>query len=159
MCASPHRASIDFELASGGASYDTIGSKYALSKDSVARHKRGGHAARVPTAIAKHDGPKPVALVTASADLANSEAAIHARIAKMLDDGEKFFDRHKATGDFKEGEAAFKVLEKCIRLVGEMKGMFPKAATTVIDARSVNLSGLDTESLKALAAKLALEPR
>jgi hypothetical protein len=111
---------------------------------------------RTTTALALADnGDAPAPVAEQSKALANSEAQIWERMTKMADEAEAYFDKWKATDDHRQGEAAFKVMERCLRLYAELKGMFPKPATTIVDNRSVTLNGLSTDELKALATQLA----
>jgi autotransporter translocation and assembly factor TamB len=68
---------------------------------------------------------------------------------------EDFYERFKDSKNARDVKAALDSCRDCLRLLGDLRGAFPKPApTTNIDARSLTLQGLSTDDLRALVAGL-----
>lgn len=152
VCKSPHRTSIEYFILSREKSHPQIAAQYGLLKDSVGRHARNHMTKRTEAlAVATEVGTLTPASTTAS-ELAITRTALLDRAEALMSNAEQFYERFKESANARDVKAALDSCRDSLRLLGDLQGAFPKAATTNIDARSLTLNGLSQDDLKTLIA-------
>lgn len=149
VCTSPHRSSIEYFILSKEKSHPQIAQQYGLLKDNVGRHARN-HMAKRSEALAVSEVGSTQAKV--AQELATTRSALLDRAEALMGNAEQFYERFKESANARDVKAALDSCRDSLRLLGDLQGAFPKAATTNIDARSLTLNGLSQDDLRTLIA-------
>lgn len=148
---------MDFDVAQGIAQ-NAVAKKYALDRHSVNRHFKSLHTVKRAATIAAYDDgrltPERSALALAQKDQAAVIASLTKRVEWIVGEAEAQYARFKNSDSAKDIEAMLKLNLSALGELAKLAGAYPKAATTTVDARSISLSGLSQDDLRALVAGL-----
>jgi hypothetical protein len=102
-------------------------------------------------AVATEAGTSSPASTTAK-ELDTTRTVLLDRAEALMTNAEQFYERFKESANARDVKAALDSCRDSLRLLGDLQGAFPKAATTNVDARSITLNGLSQDDLKTLIA-------
>jgi len=130
-----------------------IATELGTTRHSVNRHMRT-HIDQVPTSLALSSKEAANVVAQSARDLASSQRELVELIDDIVDKARGFLDKFGESDNARDIKAALDCAIAAARLLGDKQGAFPKAASTVVDSRSIHLSGLDKDSLQLLIAGL-----